>query len=792
MIGEIEVAQEKATEKEQQIETAGLQLGEQEAGTSMEDTIRSVITHDEEQQILAINKLLERLKLPVELFQLSVQKIGQFGGFKAYVADGKIHIEGQSGVDIATGIHWFLKYRCNSSYSWPETGGLQLAPDAFDEKRLNRVSYQKPLIQERTVKYHYYQNVVTSSYSFAYWQWDRWQQELDWMAMNGVNLALALSGQEYVWAQVYNSIGIETAQLANFFAGPSFLAWGRMGNIQGYGGPLPHTYIRDQSNLQARILGRMRELGIQPVVPGFSGFVPRAFRQKFPDVHVIESSNWCDFPSEFANVLLLDPQDPWFRKLGSMFISSYREIYGQDPQGFYQADVFNEMQPQEESLSYFTDVSRSVYESMSSADSSAVWLMQAWLFYDDPKFWYSDRIRALLNGVPTNRLLLLDLYAEEHPLWKTTESFYNTQFIWCMLHNFGGNLEMYGDVNSITKGPYEALKEASSMTGTGICPEGIFQNPMIYELMNEICFRANPPELRRWQREYTMRRYRGLANLPCTRAWRIILQSAYNATDHHISHCRDIPISRPGIDPSETLYGLKPHMWYSQSMMVSAWRLLLEGGVRSEALRKTETYMYDVVDVTRQVLSKAGTPMWHDIVSAYQHDDYAKLRTAGECLLELMDDLDEILNCHKGFLLGTYLKQVRQYPGTQADKNLYESNFRTQITIWGTTDEGVTELCDYANKMWGGLMKDFYKERWALWLDLLKDDLSRNTPYDKDMVAFLIVNFIREWVIKRNDFPTDRQGYAFQVSAKLYNKYSRNGYLSRLRRGCHSIICPIQ
>eukprot|EP01023_Acetabularia_acetabulum_P029160 TRINITY_DN27518_c0_g1_i1.p5 TRINITY_DN27518_c0_g1~~TRINITY_DN27518_c0_g1_i1.p5 ORF type:complete len:128 (-),score=26.47 TRINITY_DN27518_c0_g1_i1:141-524(-) len=126
----------------------------------------------------------------------------------------------------------------------------------------------------------------------------------------------------------------------------------------------------------------MRELGIQPVVPGFSGFVPRAFQAKFPDAKVKESSNWCDFPSEFANVLLLDPEDPWFDKLGTLFIKNYREIYGWDPEGIYQADVFNEMQPQEESLDYFTNISKSVYESMLAADASAVWLMQAWLFYD--------------------------------------------------------------------------------------------------------------------------------------------------------------------------------------------------------------------------------------------------------------------------------------------------------------------------------------------------------------------------------------------------------------------------
>ena len=53
-------------------------------------------------------------------------------------------------------------------------------------------------------------------------------------------------------------------------------------------------------------------------------------------------------------------------------------------------------------------------------------------------------LQALLSGVPQGRLILLDLFADEHPVWSRTEAFYGYPFIWCMLHNFGGNLEMYG------------------------------------------------------------------------------------------------------------------------------------------------------------------------------------------------------------------------------------------------------------------------------------------------------------------------------------------------------------
>lgn len=55
------------------------------------------------------------------------------------------------------------------------------------------------------------------------------------------------AGQEYVWARVFAGYGVEVEELKDFFAGPGFAAWQRMGNIQGYGGPLPLGFMEHQA-----------------------------------------------------------------------------------------------------------------------------------------------------------------------------------------------------------------------------------------------------------------------------------------------------------------------------------------------------------------------------------------------------------------------------------------------------------------------------------------------------------------------------------------------------------------
>jgi alpha-N-acetylglucosaminidase len=96
------------------------------------------------------------------------------GGFRARTEGCRILVDGTSPVELAAGAHWWLKHRANCSVSWDLTGGPQVDPAAFDPARLAALEaagggYCMP----RAVPLTFYQNVVTMSYSFAFWDWDR-------------------------------------------------------------------------------------------------------------------------------------------------------------------------------------------------------------------------------------------------------------------------------------------------------------------------------------------------------------------------------------------------------------------------------------------------------------------------------------------------------------------------------------------------------------------------------------------------------------------------------------------
>ncbi|XP_062514706.1 alpha-N-acetylglucosaminidase-like isoform X2 [Corticium candelabrum] len=117
-----------------------------------------------------------------------------------------------------------------------------------------------------------------------------------------------------------------------------------------------------------------------------------------------------------------------------------------------------------------------------------------------------------------------------------------------MLHNFGGNLGMYGTVENVTRGPVEALNDSkATIVGTGLTPEGIEQNDVVYELMNEMGWRTQPVNLASWVVGYARRRYGG-DNTLVSIAWSLLFQSIYNSTISRQNHCHAIPVVRPALD----------------------------------------------------------------------------------------------------------------------------------------------------------------------------------------------------------------------------------------------------
>ena len=185
-------------------------------------------------------------------------------------------------------------------------------------------------------------------------------------------------GYESILQQVFYSIGLTADDLATFFAGPAFLAWNRFGNIQGSWGneSLPQSWINREFLLSKQIISRMVDLGMTPILPAFTGFVPENITRVAPNATVVRGSEWNGFGEKYSNVTFLEPFDPLFDELQAKLLNIQREVYG-DVSNVYTLDQYNENVPFSGDTGYLRNISRDTMASLRNANPDAVWLMQA-------------------------------------------------------------------------------------------------------------------------------------------------------------------------------------------------------------------------------------------------------------------------------------------------------------------------------------------------------------------------------------------------------------------------------
>jgi len=390
-------------------------------------------------------------------------------------------------------------------------------------------------------------------------------------------------------------------------------------------------------------------------------------------------------------------------------------------------------------------------------------VMQGWLFYSDRKFWGSPQIEALLNAVPDDKMILLDLAAEIEPVWKRTAAFYGKPWIWNMLNNFGGNVNLFGRMEGVAAGPALALKDSSSkrLSGIGLTMEAIEQNPVMYELMMQHTWQQEPIILDHWLEKYVLNRY-GSNDKGLIKAWQILRQTVYNGQLIR-DGAESIITGRPTLD--STTEWTRTKLNYNRNDLLPAWDLFIQAAANGN---NTDGFRYDLVDITRQVLANYAQPLQQKWVKAYHDKDSTAFLKYSQQFITLINDMDRLLATRKDFMLGPWLSSARKWGITNSEKALYEKNARDLITLWG--DEA-SPLHEYSNRQWSGLLNDFYAQRWLQFFKMLKSSLRSGTPADFKGFDKKISSWEWQWVNKHNAFTDIPSGKSITIAKELYQKY---------------------
>ena len=134
--------------------------------------------------------LTRNLPFVADRIRITLTEDGKNDHFCVSFKGGFLFVKANSRVAAANGIYTYLKQVCRVNLSWCGNEALQI-----DELIPFMGTIEKTIEQ----KYRVYMNYCTLDYTMCWWDFARWEREIDFMAMNGINMPLCVIGAEAVW-----------------------------------------------------------------------------------------------------------------------------------------------------------------------------------------------------------------------------------------------------------------------------------------------------------------------------------------------------------------------------------------------------------------------------------------------------------------------------------------------------------------------------------------------------------------------------------------------------------------
>jgi alpha-N-acetylglucosaminidase len=156
-----------------------------------------------------------------------------------------------------------------------------------------------------------------------------------------------------------------------------------------------------------------------------------------------------------------------------------------------------------------------------------------------------------------------------------------------------------------------------------------------------------------------------------------------------------------------------------------------------------------------------------DFTAAYKSGDLTGMEDNAGLMLEIIDDMDRLVSCHAEFSLKDWVDMARSFGNTPEEKDYYETNARTLVSVWGDS----YHLSDYASRAWAGMLSTFYKVRWEMFVNEVMDSFKAGVPFDAKAFDARIWEFENKWAKSSHKIEYPQAGDPVAVAKELAQKY---------------------
>ncbi|MFG2865521.1 alpha-N-acetylglucosaminidase [Streptomyces sioyaensis] len=657
---------------------------------------------------------------------------------------GRITVAGTTPAVLLTGVHWYLKYTCRAHLSWAgdqvELPGRLPAPAS-------------PVERGTALPHRFALNDTHDGYTAPYADWPRWERMIDVLALHGVNEVLVTPGAEAVYHRLLTGFGYSDAEARAWIPAPSHQPWWLLQNMSGYGGPTSSELIAKRAELGRRITGRLRELGMHPVLPGYFGTVPGGFAARNPGARTVPQGTW----SGLARPDWLDPRTEVFAKAAAAFYRHQEQLLG--PADHFKMDLLHEGGDSGDVP--VPDAARAVEKALRTARPGATWVILGW--QNNPR-------RDLLDAVDHDRMLIVDGLSDLETVTDRERDWGGVPYAFGSIPNFGGRTTIGAKTHVwAERFPAWRDKPGSRLAGTAYMPEAAERDPAAFELFSELAWRERPVDRAAWFDGYADLRY-GARDKGARAAFAALGTSAYEISSKDGRPHDSVFAARPDLAArSGTVYATHTPA-FDPAAFDTAFAALLT--VRP-ALRGSDAYRRDLTDTARQALANRSWQLIGQLQDAYRRKDRATFRALSGLWLHLMRLSEDVTGAHRQFLLGPWLADARAMASGPEEEARLEHSARALLTTWAdraTADGG--SLANYANRDWHGLIGEVHLPQWQAYLGELADALAADRPPKPfDWYA-------REepWTHERTTHPLHPTTEAYRTAQRVHDTLAKAPY----------------
>ena len=672
-----------------------------------------------------------------------VRKIDSDNGYDCYEIYSevkKVVLAGNSNLSLAMAYYRYLNEYCNVVITDGDYDISYIATTPLPEEKITYTAKQK--IRART-------SYEMFSLEGNYWGFDRWEKEIDFMAMHGINTALQPVGFDGVLYRTLCDIGVKEELAVEFSSGPAFLMRQLTGNVAGTNSVNSKEYLERKIYIGKQITQREKHMGITPVFPAMMPSVPFSIRRKYIKMDIFKAPLWHNLPPIFC----MKPDNAFFTIFNKRFLEFQRDLLGETSS--YIAEPLYDVNMKGYN-SHLASLGRALDELFDEFDENAVC------------YTHLSAINSeFFKKTSHERFIIINDSDEASP-----EILRDKKHLVAIKGNRYGRTGLCGDIGKISRCPYAEAK-TENLLGSAVEVDTFSENPMFCAAVLESIKTAEAFDADEFVKDFAKKRYR-------TENFTDEIIKLKNLCYNTDECAGSIICARPSTKLKHTAPCDTLERKYDFKEIYAIVKNILENDAT-----KNDKMRLDIVSFVRQFLSEFAYPVYLIATAFFKEENARDYEQASNLFLEICQDMDRLLKTQESTNLSTVYEKAHELGNNKEEMQAIDINFLMYHTIWGPFDRSV--LYDTAWTEIGGMVKDFYAQRWFMYFRALAayfdnpkklKDYSKKQPLDRNeyngsyqhkRLTLFENNFLENYIPRKDGICEED---TIEVAKEILEKYS--------------------